>query len=260
MKRNSALYTLIFTFSVCALCSVLVSGTYVVLGEIQRSNAAIARMGQILVLAGLAEGTEELDRYEIRERFALIRPLAVDLAAGAADPAVDVERFDQREAAQDPAMSRLAPDNNAGVRRLPEHALVYEILDAAGGVRQVLVPIHGQGYGGQIFGFLALAPDLNTVKDIMFYEHQETPGLGGRITRDSWRANWPGRRIYDDSGEVALRLVRNPPPADEAPFQVDAVSRATVTSRGVENMIRFWLGPDGFGPFFAQWRAELQSG
>ena len=260
MQRNSALYTLIFTFGVCALCSVLVSGTYVGLGEIQRSNAAIARMGQILVLAGLAEGTEELDRNEIRERFAAIRPLAVDLSAGAVDPEVDVERFDQREATQDPEMSRLAPENDAGVRRLPEHALVYEIRDAAGSVRQVLVPIHGQGYGGQMFGFLALAQDLNTVQDIMFYEHQETPGLGGRITRDAWRSNWPGRRIYDDSGEVALRLVRKPPPADEAPFQVDAVSRASVTSEGVENMIRFWLGPDGFGPFFAQWRNELQSG
>ncbi len=260
MQRNSAVYTLLFTFAVCALCSVLVSGTYVALGEIQRSNAAIARMGQILVLAGLADEAEELDRYEIRERFTAIRPLAVDLAAGAVDPEVDVERFDQREAAQDPATSRLAPRNDAGVRRLPDHALVYEIRDEAGAVRQVLVPIHGQGYGGQIFGFLALAPDLNTVQDILFYEHQETPGLGGRITRDSWRANWPGRRIFDDSGEVALRLVRRPPPADEAPFEVDAVSRATVTTRGVENMIRFWLGPEGFGPFLARWRTELQSG
>jgi Na+-transporting NADH:ubiquinone oxidoreductase subunit C len=260
MQRNSALYTLVFTFVVCALCSVMVSGTYVALGEKQRSDAAIARMGRILVLAGLAADDEELDRNEIRERFSGIRPVAVDLSAGAVDPAVDVERFDQREATQDPATSRLAPDNEAGVRRLPEHAVVYEVRDDGGAVRQVLVPIHGQGYGGQIYGFLALAPDLNTVQDIMFYELQETPGLGARITRNAWRSKWPGRRIYDDSGEVALRLVSKPPPAEEAPYEVDAVSRATVTSTGVENMIRFWLGPDGFGPFFAEWRKELQSG
>ncbi len=260
MRRNSPLYTLLFTFVVCAFCSVVVSGTYVALGEKQRSDAAIARMGQILVLAGLASEEEELDRNAIQERFSAVQPLVIRLEDGVLDPDVDGQLFDQRAASQDPALSALAPENDAGVRRLPTHAVVYQVRDDAGDVEQVLVPIRGQGYGGQIYGFLALGPDLNTVRDIVFYELQETPGLGGRITRNAWRSKWPGRRIYDAEGEVALRLVRKAPPAEEDPYVVDAVSRATVTSTGVENMIRFWLGPDGFGPFLAAYRQELGTG
>ena len=66
--------------------------------------------------------------------------------------------------------------------------------------------------------------------------------------------------MFDESGNVALTLVQRPPPADEAPYQVDAVSRASVTPAGVQNMIDFWFGPDGFGPFLDWYRQELAAG
>lgn len=258
MNRNSPTYTVLFTLAVCAICSVLVAGAYEALGEKQRADAAVFRMLDILRLTGLAEADEELERAEILERFEAIRPQAVDMQTRRVDPEVDARLHDQREASNDPLTSFLAPENNAGVRRVPDHAIVYERLGAEGGLEQILIPIHGQGYGGQIYGFLSLGPDLNTVTDIVFYELQETPTLGGRITRSSWRRNWPGRRIYDDSGQVALRLVADAGPPEEDPYQVDAVSRATVTTNGVQNMLLFWLGPDGFGPFLENYRQEPQ--
>jgi Na+-transporting NADH:ubiquinone oxidoreductase subunit C len=256
MKRNSATYTVLFTFAVCAVCSVFVAGAYTLLGERQRADAAVFRMLDILRITGLAEKDEELERDEILERFEAIRPRAVDMRSHRVDPEVDARLYDQREAANDPTRSFEAPPNDAGVRRIPDHAVVYERLDD-GRLDQILLPIHGQGYGGQIYGFLALGGDLNTVRDIVFYEHEETPTLGGRITRSSWRGNWPGRRIYDEAGDVALTLVPDAPPAAEAPYKVDAVSRATVTTTGVQNMLNFWMGPQGFGPFLAHYREEL---
>ena len=260
MNRNGATYTLFFTLAVCAVCSLIVAGAYVALAERQRADAAAFRMLDILRLTGLAEEDEQLERDEIFERFEAIRARAVDMETNRFDPEVDARLFDQREASRDPTQSVEAPPNPAGVRRIPSHAVVYERLNDDGSLDQILIPIHGQGYGGQIFGFLSLGPDLNTVREIVFYEHQETPTLGGRIDRTSWRRNWPGRRVFDDSGEVALELVQKPPPADEAPYQVDAISRASVTTAGVQNMINFWFGPDAFGPFLEAYREELAAG
>jgi len=260
MNRNSATYTLLFTLAVCAICSVVVAGTFVALAERQRADAAVFRMLDILRLTGLAEADEQLEREEIFERFEAIRPRAVNMQTHRFDPEVDARLFDQRDASNDPTQSFQAPSNDAGVRRIPDFAIVYERLTDEGGLDQILIPIHGQGYGGQIFGFLSLESDLNTVRQIVFYEHQETPTLGGRINRTSWRKNWPGRRIFDDSGNVALRLIANAPPADEDPYVVDAVSRASVTTAGVQNMINFWLGPDAFEPFLLEYRKELATG
>jgi len=257
MDRNRPAYTLIFTIVVCAICSVFVAGAYELLGERQRADAAVFRMLDILRLTGLAEPDEALEKDEIVARFGAIRPQAVDMRSRRIDPEVEARLYDQREAANDPTRSREAPANAAGVRRIPDHAVVYERLDADGRVEQMLLPIHGQGYGGQIYGFLALDGDLNTVRDIVFYELEETPTLGGRITRSSWRGKWPGRKVYDESGAVALELVPDAPPAEEDPYKVDAVSRATVTTTGVQNMLNFWMGPEAFGPFLADYREQL---
>jgi Na+-transporting NADH:ubiquinone oxidoreductase subunit C len=259
MDRNSPLYTIIFTVAVCAVCSVVVAGAYELLGAKQRADAAVFRMLDILRLTGLAAADEVLERDEIISRFEGIRPRAVDMRTGQIDPEIDASLYDQREAAKDPLTSREAPPNEAGVRRIPDHIIVFERLDAEGRIEQILLPIHGQGYGGQLYGFLSLAPDLNTVTDIIFYEHQETPTLGGKVDRPEWRASWVGRRVFDDSGQVALRLVADAGPAEQNPYQVDAVSRASVTTGGVQGMIDFWMGPEGYGPFLSQYRDTLSA-
>lgn len=258
MDRNGPVYTVIFTLIVCAVCSVFVASAYELLGAKQREDAAVFRMLDILRLTGLAGPEETLEKDEILERFRAIQPKAVDMRLRRIDPEVDARLYNQREAANDPLTSFEAPPNDAGVRRIPDHAVVYERDNAAGGLEQMLLPIHGQGYGGQIYGFLSLGPDLNTVRDIVFYEHEETPTLGGKINRESWRQSWVGRRIYGPGGDVAIRLVPDPGPAEQDPYQVDAVSRASVTTAGVQHMIDFWMGPKGFGPFLKHYRETLE--
>ena len=254
MDRNGPSYTLVFTLVVCAVCSVFVAGAYELLGAKQREDAAVFRMLDILRLTGLAGPDEMLEKDSIVERFSAIQPRAVDMRLRRIDPDVDARLYNQREAANDPLTSFEAPPNSAGVRRIPERAVVYERRDGTGRLEQLLLPINGQGYGGQIYGFLSLGPDLNTVRDIVFYEHEETPTLGGKINRDSWRASWVGRRIYGPGGDVAIELVAEPGPPETDPYRVDAVSRATVTTAGVQNMINFWMGPQGFGPFLKHYR------
>ena len=79
-----------------------------------------------------------------------------------------------------------------------------------------------------------------------FYSHAETPGLGGEVDNPNWRAQWKDKNLYDDNGEVAIKVVKT---GASGKYQIDALSGATITSTGVNNLVRFWVGKNGFGKF-----------
>jgi Na+-transporting NADH:ubiquinone oxidoreductase subunit C len=127
-------------------------------------------------------------------------------------------------------------------------------LDKSGGsVQQFILPISGPGLWSTMRGYLAVAPDGNTVKGIRFYEHGETPGLGDQIDKEDWRALWVGRHIYDEDDSARIEVVRgfvlrdgsNP----DADYQIDGLSGATLTGNGVTKLVQHWMGPEGFGPY-----------
>ncbi len=68
-----------------------------------------------------------------------------------------------------------------------------------------------------------------------------------------WKAQWDGRKLYDENGEPAALVYKGPAPSDN-PYAVDGLSGATITSRGVTNLIRYWASDDGYGPFLEQTR------
>jgi Na+-transporting NADH:ubiquinone oxidoreductase subunit C len=91
---------------------------------------------------------------------------------------------------------------------------------------------------------------------ITFYEHGETPGLGGEVDNPRWKALWKGRKAFDASGNPVIDVKKGVAgPADTDPYNVDGISGATITSRGVGALVRFWLGDDGFGPYLKAQRA-----
>jgi Na+-transporting NADH:ubiquinone oxidoreductase subunit C len=104
---------------------------------------------------------------------------------------------------------------------------------------------------------VALDADASTIRGITYYQHGETAGLGGEVDNLRWKALWPGRLVYDDSGEVAIRVKKGRAgPVDEDPHQVDGLSGATLTSNGVTNMLRFWLGENGFATYLDRYRLD----
>ena len=247
--QGSVRYNLVFAAMVCAVCSVFVSGSAVSLRDRQDANRLLERQRNVLVAAGLAADDETLAPEEVARRFAPIRQIVVDLRTGEEAPDVDASTFDQRAATVDTSTSRAAPDNSAGLRRLPDHALVYELRDADGGLDLVVLPVNGLGLWSTLYGFVAMDADLETVRGLTFYEHLETPGLGGEVDNPRWKALWPGRRAFDGD-EVRLEVVRGRAGsvADD-PYRVDGLAGATITSRGVTNLLRFWLGSHGFAPY-----------
>jgi Na+-transporting NADH:ubiquinone oxidoreductase subunit C len=136
----------------------------------------------------------------------------------------------------------------AGIGRRAKHATVF-IRREGGKPTLIVLPVHGAGYQSTLYGYLALRGDGNTVAALNFFKQGETPGLGARITEPAWQALWPGKRIADEGGTVRIAVVRG---TAAGPYEVDGISGATRTGTGVTNMLRFWLGEYGFGPFLAR--------
>ena len=255
--QGSVSYNLGFAAAVCLVCAVVVSSAAVALADRQARNAALDRQRNVLLAAGLAGDDESLDAEAVAARSAAVTPVVLTLSTGEVAAGVDSVGFDQRAASIDSASSVAAPDNVAGVMRLPNEALVYEVRDETGRLDLVVLPVEGLGLWGTLYGFFALESDLRTIRGLTFYEHKETPGLGGEVDNPRWKALWPGRLAFGDDLSPAVAVVKGPAGSvDEAPYAVDGLSGATITSRGVTNLLRFWLGPDGFGPYLTRLRND----
>ena len=259
--EHSARHTVIFTTLLCVVFSFLVSLVSVALEERQEENRRLNRIKNVLGVAGLVEPGERLSREEMSRRFEeRLVPRIVDLEQARFVEGVDPMAFDQRAAASDPDRSRPAPENAARVRRIPNRALVFELRDGDR-IEGLVLPVEGYGLWSQLYGYLALEADGNTIRGITFYEHGETAGLGGEVDNPRWKALWPGRRAFGEDGDILIRVKKGTAgPVDRDPYQVDGLSGATLTSNGVTHLIHFWLGENGFGAFLDAYRRERELG
>ena len=256
----SVRYILLFSAAICGVCAVFVSSLAVGLSERQEINQVLEKKRNVLEAAGMMKVGEGLSAEEIEKRFSAVRSVVIDLDTGEVQPDIDPETFDQQKAKKDPARSTEAPKNAASVFRLPNNALIYQVLDDSGNIEKLVLPIEGYGLWSTLYGFIALGSDSRTVEGLTFYQHGETPGLGGEVDNPRWKAHWPGRKAFDENWNVKLEVIKGaaPPPA-EAPYKVDGLSGATITARGVTNMVRFWLGENGFGPYLEKYRQERRA-
>jgi len=114
----------------------------------------------------------------------------------------------------------------------------------------IILPIRGYGLWGTMKGYLALKPDFKTIIGLEFFDHKETPGLGGEIDNPKWKAIWKDKEVFSDTGEVVISVIKGSvdKSSDQSKYQVDGLSGATITSNGVTNLLSFWLGDMGYGP------------
>ena len=163
------------------------------------------------------------------------------------------ESYDQRKAAKDPQRSeRLSgKEDIAGIKSQANVAEVFLARGDDGDLSRIILPVHGYGLWSTLYGFLALEPDANTVSGLGFYEHGETPGLGGEVDNPKWKALWEGKKLYGEQGEVEIQVVKGAVDSKtpNAEHKVDGLAGATLTSNGVSNLLRFWVGENGFGPY-----------
>jgi Na+-transporting NADH:ubiquinone oxidoreductase subunit C len=251
-SNNSIKKILTVAFALCIVCSVIVSTAAVALRPKQQLNVELDRKTNILSVANLYE-----PGMDVEAAFREITPRVVDMRTGEYTDQFDPETFDHFQAARDPAMGRtLSGDRDiAGLSRVENYATVYLVGDPDN-PDQVILPIRGQGLWGLMRGFLSVEGDGNTIVGITYYEHNETPGLGGEVNNPRWQAQWDGKKIFSNEDDLAPAIHLTKGGANDE-TEVDALSGATLTSNGVTNMLQFWLSPEGFGTYLAHFRSEV---
>lgn len=240
LPNESRTKTVIVAFLVSAVCALLVSNATVILRPIQAANRAAEEQARIKELVQGIPGMATL----LEEAGGTLSTVVIDLDNGRA--AIDTTPDTLDTTLADPGnWTTLTPGEDlAGLGNRPNFAQIF-LLRENDGILLVLLPVTGQGYGGRIDAILALHGDMNTIAGLAVTRNSETPGLGGRIDERSWQANFPGTLISDDNGEIRFRIARG---KASSVYEVDGITGATRTGNGVTGMVRFWLGPKGYGP------------
>lgn len=274
----------------CLVCSVFVSAAAVLLRDRQNRNKENEKNINILIAAGLydeaagalVENNELPAGLKIADIFekpaegetgrTWIETQIIDLKTGqqinaAARELIEkrfqsIEKYDQRKASKDPSPDWTEPvpidKDVASIKRREHFAAVYFVRKADGQLDQIVLPIRGYGLWSTLWGLISLDADLKTVRGLTFYEHAETPGLGGEVDNVDWKSKWKDKLAYGEDGKVQIRVIKGTVAAksSKAIHQVDGLSGATITSRGVSNMMQYWLGPEGFGPLIGRLKKE----
>lgn len=239
-EQKERLRTLTVAFVVSAVCSVAVSVTAVSLRDRQRANVEQAKQERILAAVGRlpADGDIAAVFAEVQVRF-------VELDSG---DFVDSLSEGERD---------LSPQEDlAQIRRRENSRQIYLLFAETGELEAVVLPVRGYGLWSTLRGYLALEGDLQHIRGLEFYEHKETAGLGGEVDNPSWKALWRGKKIYGRDGDIAIEVIKGSVVAGspDAPWRVDGLAGATLTSRGVTQMLHFWLGDLGYGPLLRNLR------
>ncbi|NHB67246.1 NADH:ubiquinone reductase (Na(+)-transporting) subunit C [Perlabentimonas gracilis] len=115
------------------------------------------------------------------------------------------------------------------------------------GSTKYILPLLGRGLWGPIWGYISLNDDFNTVYGASFAHKSETPGLGAEIANADFQQQFKGKQIFRDSKFVSISVVKGGASSSD-PHSVDAVSGGTITSQGLEDMIKDCLM--GYQEFF----------
>jgi Na+-transporting NADH:ubiquinone oxidoreductase subunit C len=259
MQRDSTLYTFKVAVLLCLVCSVVVSTLAVGLRDIQKEQKEAFRQQNILTAAGLWNKSDNSKQEAESFYKRYITPVFIDLETNrvATDVQAGNKKLDPKAAARDSTMHDLVVSLDAdgrdiaGLRKREKYSTIYEVREGDE-LQTLVIPVRGYGLWSTLWGFIALdvsqsteGPEAIGIKGLSFYQHGETPGLGGEVDNPLWTGKWPGKRVYDADWNVQVEVSKSP----TSDYQVDALSGATITSNGVTSMLQFWLGDNGFGPY-----------
>ena len=250
--KNSPAKTLLVPLIVSLVCAVLVAGAAIALRPQYLANLEQSRQTNVLAAADL-----RTDGQSIEAAFQQIEARVVDLSSGEYAPEINPATLEQAQrSGASLAAVAVPPDLDVAViKERSRYAVVYlryegERLD------MIILPVYGYGLWSTMYGYVALEGDANTIVGLRFYQHGETPGLGAEIDNPRWQALWRGKKVYDDALDLRIEVIKGPATrsGDRAAYEVDGISGATLTGQGVTNLLRYWFGEHGFGPYLDKLR------
>ena len=256
-KNKSILKTYQVVISVCLVASFLVSIAAVKLSPKQKENQRLEKIKNILLVADLY--TENVNIDAIYQQKIKTQWLNLKTARFLNKDTLKLEKLSFEALAKDLVYGEEIPSklDIANIKRRPKYMPIY-LVNNGSKLEKIILPIYGKGLWSTLYGFLALQSDAKTIAGITFYQQGETPGLGGEITNPHWQKLWRGKQAFDENNNVAIHVIKGEvmPNSSESIYQVDGLSGATLTSRGVNNLVRYWLGNDGYGSFLNTLRKQ----
>ena len=245
--NESIIKTISVAFAVCLICSLVVSTAAVSLRDQQKENKLNDRRIKILKVADIYN-----PNLSIAEQFRSLESKFVDFNTGIILDEymnLDIEEYDQVLVTKNPTMATKVPTSEdiAIIKNRENIGKIYLLRDELKNIDKVILPIRGYGLWGTLYGYISIEDDFNTVSGIEFYDHKETPGLGAEVDNPKWKSSWKGKKIYQNN-EVALKVIKGKVETDDmqASYKIDGLSGATITSRGVSNMVEYWFGNSGY--------------
>lgn len=248
LNKDSVFGTFVIIIALCLVCSVLVSSAVVALGPFQQKAIANDRQVNILRVSGFDVAGSVADTYGKHIEAKL---MDVDTGKFTDAPAAEADSFNFQSLAKNPEFNVAIPadEDFANIRTRTKLMPVYLAKDEQGQVVRYILPFYGQGLWSTMYGYVAVAPDGNTIKAVTFYSHGETPGLGGEIDNPNWQALWVDKKISREDGSRGFRITKVPDTTAEGKnYDVNALSGATLTSNGVDFAARYWLNT-AYKPF-----------
>ena len=250
-NKESVGKTFLVVFVLCLVCSIFVAGTTVALRDIQEQEKVRDKQNNIILVSGLAFNQDTDDSVQFYRDH--ITAQMVDLDTGRIVPngKENPDDFDYVSKSKTKEYKHEIEKANdvAGIRFRSKLMPVYVAKDSSGNIKSYILPFYGQGLWSTLYGLLAVTPDGKTVEGINFYEHGETPGLGGEISNPVWTAKWKGKLVMD--GGKVVSVYKGPAPQGSK-TEVDGLSGATLTGKGVTNCMKYWLSDDAYGKFLKQ--------
>lgn len=214
IDTNSDIYAIIYSAVVVVIVAFLLAGVSSVLKEDQDANVELDKKKQILASLNIKNDANPAEKYE----NTIVSDIVVNVAGESVkeEGGFDVENDEIN-------------DNN-----LPLYIATVD------GETKYVIPMTGNGLWGGIWGYLALNDDCNTIYGVYFSHASETPGLGAEIAGDKFQSRFPGKKVYNADGTVALSVVKK---GTDVEYDVDGVSGATITCSGVNEMLKQKLAP-----------------
>lgn len=230
--RQSNIYVIGFSAVLTIILGGLLSFAALGLRPIQQEQVALDTQKKILGAVMDLKPTDDVPSiYQSRIRSLVVNAQGEEVTEVDGEPVV-AEAVEIGKQFKLPPEERLYPVYKLVSENDPEKAAAY------------VLPVYGNGLWDNIWGYLALEEDLQTIRGVVFDHAGETPGLGARITDIEIQERFRGKKIYDNLGAlVAVNMVKGETgdPSIYGDNEVDGMSGATITATGVNNMIRNYL-------------------
>lgn len=221
MNRNGNLYTFMYASVMVIIVAAILSYTAITLKPYQERNVEIEKKQNILSSIGINASTEEAEKlYEENIKNSYVVNSAGEKVDG------DAFTIDLKKEHAKALKEQVMPVFEAQVD----------------GDTKYIMPLYGSGLWGPIWGYVSLKSDMNTFYGAVFDHKGETPGLGAEISTEAFQKQFVGKKIFTDDGKFVSITVAKAGETVSVGDKVDGVSGGTITSKGLQDMLKTDLG------------------